>query len=202
MRSTRARWGAALLVMGVILLIGRKIWIEPDQGTSNPPIELLRSALELREDGRLYAPGAEQPFDGLLIENFTQEKRKLEIEIHAGQAHGTSRGWFEDGQIEVQETFVHGVSNGQRTRWYLNGNKRSEVAIIAGVLEGNYLEWDQHGNQIVSMTLRNGQPDGLAEAWHPSGAIKSRTRFENGKQVEQQFFSDGESALNRVGSLL
>ena len=59
-----------------------------------PPVEVLRSDLELREDQRLYEIGSSEPFSGLLIENFSKEVRKLEIEIHDGKAHGTSRGWF------------------------------------------------------------------------------------------------------------
>ena len=40
------------------------------------------------------------------------EQRKLEIEIHDGKAHGHSRGWYDNGQMEVDETFVHGGGHG------------------------------------------------------------------------------------------
>lgn len=38
------------------------------------------------------------------------------------------------------------------------------------------------------MTLQEGHPEGLAEAWHPDGSLKSQTRFENGKIVNREFF--------------
>jgi antitoxin component YwqK of YwqJK toxin-antitoxin module len=34
-----------------------------------------------------------------------------------------SRGWYENGQLEVEEQFVQGTSHGSRTRWYATAKK-------------------------------------------------------------------------------
>lgn len=93
-----------------------------------PPRDVLRSDLDLRENV-LYLHGSKQPFQGVLVEDFSKEARKLAIEIRRGKAGGLSRGWFENGQLEVEETFVGGVSHGLRTRWHANGQKKSEEHI-------------------------------------------------------------------------
>jgi len=158
---------------------------------------MTRSALELREDQRLYVPGAGTTFTGLLVEDFTPEARKLEIEIRNGKAHGRSRGWFENGQIEVEETFVRGVSNGRRTRWYANGRKRAETDIVEGVVEGSHREWHDNGAIAVEMTLKNGLPDGITKTWHPSGAPKSRIEHQAGNIVSRESWPDpGASVSN------
>ena len=151
--------------------------------------ELRRDALELR-DGALFAKGESKPFDGVLFEKFDANTRKLAIEIHHGKADGLSRGWFENGQLEVEEHFAEGMSHGLRTRWHTNGQKRSETQIEHGKLEGRYTEWHDNGQKAIEMTLANGVPEGGAEAWHPSGVRKSHTTFQSGEIVAREFFDD------------
>jgi antitoxin component YwqK of YwqJK toxin-antitoxin module len=178
--------------MAGCFVIALQFWKPVDQPVTNPipPVEVLRSDLELREDKRLYQHGSSEAFSGLLVEDFSREARKLEIEIHDGKAHGSSRGWFENGQIEVEETFIEGVSNGLRTRWYESGQKRSQAKIVDGVIDGSYLEWHDNGTKAVAMSLKKGVADGLAETWHPSGILKSRFEYDDGKVTRRKTWPD------------
>jgi antitoxin component YwqK of YwqJK toxin-antitoxin module len=149
----------------------------------------MRSELELR-DGRLYAKGEAEPFQGKLVENHGPGRRKLEIDISGGKANGLSRGWYDNRQMEVEETFRDGISHGPRTRWHANGKRRSLAQIENGEVVGEFLEWYDNGQLAVRLTLADGQPAGTVEAWYPSGAKKSRTQFEHGRQVSREFFND------------
>ena len=172
---------AALCCLAVVALVA---WITTRPG---PPVrELLRSELDLRE-GVLFARGEAVPFTGVLIERYSADKPKLAIEVKKGKAHGISRGWYDNGQLEVEETFVAGVSHGPRTRWHLNGKKKSEVQIEQGQLAGICTEWHENGQMAVQMKMAKGKPDGMVEAWHPSGELKSRTHFANGEMGKQEF---------------
>ncbi len=42
----------------------------------------------------------------------------------------------------------------------------------------------------MEIALRDGKPDGVVNAWFPSGARKSRITFENGKQTGKEFWKD------------
>ena len=163
-------------------------------GDASPPPRELTLAELVRRDGRLYAPGESTPFDGVLYENFPGSKRKLEIEIRDGRADGRSLGYFENGNLEVEEFFTAGVSHGLRTRWDAEGRKRSEERIEHGKLNGLHLEWHANGAKALAMTLHDNQPEGTAEAWYPDGNLKSRTRFEAGKIVKREFFPAGGQA--------
>jgi antitoxin component YwqK of YwqJK toxin-antitoxin module len=154
--------------------------------------ELTRAELGL-QDGVLYAKGGDTPFNGKLIEDYGQNKRKLEIRIRNGKADGLSCGWFEDGQLETEENFVAGVSHGIRTRWFPNGTKKSEATIVDGQVNGRYVEWYDNGKKAAEAVMVDGKAHGLAESWYPSGKIKSRIQLENGTPTNQQFFEENES---------
>ena len=187
------------LGLGVLLALAAAIalcW----HGSRHPPEDPRHATPTLRQltlaqlvdrDGRLYAPGENTPFDGLLYENFPGSKRKLEIEIHGGRADGRSVGFFENGKLEVEEFFTAGVSHGLRTRWDEQGWKKSQERIEHGKLNGPHLEWHANGSKAVSMTLKDNQAEGLAEAWYPDGSLKSRTHFVGGKIVKREFFPAG-----------
>jgi antitoxin component YwqK of YwqJK toxin-antitoxin module len=188
---TKREWlvlGAAVVtvVAAVVFWPGRPA---PESGVPARSVERTRAELDLR-DGVLYAPDSEEPFNGNLVEDYGREARKLEIEIRNGKAHGRSRGWYEDGTQEVEETFVDGVSNGLRTRWYPNGAKKSEATIVDGKITGRFVRWHDNGQMSAAVTMVDGQPHGLAEGWHPSGNPKSRVQLEHGIPVKKEFFPD------------
>ena len=180
------RWAVGGVALAALLALAlwwpRASVVEPDERT--------RAELELR-DGVLFLPASEIPFSGLLVEKYTGDRPKLAIGIHLGRAHGLSRGWYENGQLEVEETFVRGVSHGRRTRWHANGAKKSQAEIVEGVITGWFTQWHENGTRAAAVPLLDGEPHGLAEAWHPSGALKSRVVFDRGEPAAQEFFPDG-----------
>ncbi len=199
-RRLIVRFAAGAVLAIVAGVVGtRSFWKTPPAEVSPPRFELLRGELELRE-GRLYARGESEAFNGMLVEDYSAGQRKLEIEIREGRANGLSRGWFADGQREVEETFLNGVSHGPRMRWHENGEPKSLAAIENGQVTGEYLEWYDNGQLATKMVVEQGQPVGLVESWHPSGARKSEVRFEHGRQVSQQFFGDSAESSDALVS--
>lgn len=176
------------LLLGIVLgaaTIGIALWKRP---RAEPvQLELTRGELTLRED-RLYAAGQDERFTGKLIENFSPKHRKLEIDLKDGKADGFSRGWYEDGQLEVEEHFAQGISNGMRTRWHGNGTMKSTAQIVKGQMEGPYVEWHENGVKAVEMTMHGGHPDGMVRAWHPNGERMSETTFAGGKIATREFW--------------
>jgi len=57
------------------------------------------------------------PIAGPLVERWTADRRRVEVTIVDGQAHRLARGWCENGQIDVEERWVGGLSHGTGTRW-------------------------------------------------------------------------------------
>lgn len=191
-----------LAAAAVAIVAGTLAWmalLRPARSPGGAPLPRhTRAELEL-QGGVLHLRGRDEPFSGLLVEDYAAGVRKLEIEIHEGKAHGRSRGWHENGKLAVDETFVRGVSHGMRTRWHPNGQRRSVAQIEGGKVVGQFVEWHDNGRKAVEMTLVDGKPDGLASAWHPSGRLRSETEFDRGRQVRRQFWEDAPTPASGAG---
>ena len=150
--------------------------------TRAPAEAAIRSELVLR-DGLLYRPSASRPFSGVLVENWRPAQRRVEVTIAAGRAPGRSRGWYENGQVEVEENFVRGVSDGRRTRWYDTGVKKSSGEIRAGELVGTFREWHPNGTLARETPLEKGVAHGEVKAWDAGGKSLASAQVEHGRKI-------------------
>lgn len=156
---------------------------------NDSPIELTRDRLDLQE-GVLVVKSTGQVFDGVLVEYFPDDTLHSAVEIRSGQAEGLTRGWYESGQIEVEETFVSGVSHGTRKRWHANGQLKSIATIVHGQITGSYREWHDNGQRAAELTIVDGQPQGVSEAWNRSGQLKARAEHQSGQVVSKDYFAN------------
>lgn len=141
--------------------------------TTKPVAVLPRAEVELR-DGLLRLRGRPEPFDGILIENWSGNQRKAEVPVRGGRVNGLTRGWYESGVQEVEEGFQAGVSHGWRTRWHPNGALKSRVWIQHGALVGYFQEWHPNGRLAQITPLRRGQAWGEVTAWAEAGDLRTR----------------------------
>ena len=63
-------------------------------------------------EGRLVRSGETNAFTGWMTETYTNSTLKSRSAISNGLMHGVSEGWYTNGQIQVREHFVEGVSHG------------------------------------------------------------------------------------------
>ena len=171
----------ALVAAGVFF------WPTPSPPPAPVPAELPRAGLTLR-DGRMCPLAGGGPYTGIMFERSAQGKRLTEVPLKEGLIQGVARGWYDSGQLEVEETYLNGVSQGVRRRWHQNGQLKSEATIVAGKLHGPYTEWHDNGKKAAHLTLVEGKPEGLSEAWHPDGSPKAVVVMKEGKPVKQEFF--------------
>jgi antitoxin component YwqK of YwqJK toxin-antitoxin module len=172
---------AALAVLGFCL------FRPPVNHPSVVPGELPRASLVLT-DGRMCLKEGGAPYTGKAFEQTTTGQRLTELPLVEGKIQGVVRGWYDSGQLEVEETFENSVSNGLRKRWHENGQKKNEAMVVNGELHGPYTEWHDDGTIAVRMTMQHGKGDGLCETYHRGGAVKARVTLADGKPVTQEFF--------------
>lgn len=178
----------SLAAVGIACALGAAIWHwSRPAAVIGMPGELRRSELTLT-DGRLFLNGTDQPYTGVIFSQASGGQRLSEIPVRTGIIHGLARGWHDNGQPEVEETFVAGQSHGVRKRWYPNGKLKSETTIVMGELHGTYSEWHENGQRSIRMRMDHGQPHGVCEAWYPEGGQKSRVEQNHGRIVKQEFF--------------
>lgn len=176
-------WRRRLLGIGALVAIALVTWTVRE--ALAPPPEIAHRADLVLRDGALYRRAAAQPFDGLLVEDWRPGQRRTEVTVRAGRAHGLSRGWYENGRLEVQETFVRGVSHGTRTRWFDTGAKKSEVKIRDGQLTGVFREWHPNGRLARETPLKDGVAHGEVRAWDDRGQSTGTALVDHGQRVSQ-----------------
>ncbi len=179
---TKLSWRRFVIGPAVLVAIALAVWLAVEP--SAPVATVRRADVELRE-GVLYRRGEKQAFSGLVIEEWGPAKRRAEVAVHEGRAHGLSQGWYENGQREVEETFVRGVSHGTRTRWYADGARKSQVKIREGQLVGTFREWHPNGQLARETSLQAGVPHGDAKAWDLRGQPVGSAKVEQGKLVQR-----------------
>lgn len=188
-----ASWRRILLPVALLAGLGGIILFVTQQRQPAPPplLEVHRSNLELRT-GRWHLPAQTNGFTGMLLDTYDDGTLKSRSVVSNGLLEGRSEGWHTNGQPQVLEHFIAGVSHGLRTKWYPNGQKLSEVDIANGKLQGRFQRWHENGTLAEDVELSDGKPDGLSRAYYPSGFVKTEVRLSAGEIVEQKTWNDGE----------
>ena len=163
--------------------------VQPD--LANPATHRTNLVLQA---GSWRLSGTTNLFTGLLVDTYEAGSRKSLTPVSNGLLHGVSRGWYTNGQQQVEEHYSAGTSHGLRTKWHLNGQKLSEVTIVDGKLEGTFQRWDERGALTEEIEMKAGQPDGVSRSFYPSGSIKADALLKRGQLVENHQWKDGEKA--------
>lgn len=178
--QNRPAWHPCFAVAVVLAVVAMTVWATRDQRRA--PAVAQRAELDLRE-GVLFRKGEPGPFTGLLVAEWRPGVRRTEVTIRAGRAHGRTRGWFENGRLEVEEHFRHGLSHGLRTRWYPDGAKKSQVTVRDGQLAGVFREWHANGRLARETPLVEGAPHGLVRSWNEHGEPAGTAQVERGRRI-------------------
>jgi antitoxin component YwqK of YwqJK toxin-antitoxin module len=179
---TNLSWRRFVIGTAALIAIALVVWLALEPAA--PLATVGRADIELRE-GVLYRRVDKQPFSGLVIEEWRPGHRRAEVAVREGRAHGLSQGWYENGQREVEEFFVRGVSHGTRTRWYADGVEKSQVKIRDGQLVGVFREWHPNGKLARETSLQGGVPHGDARAWDTQGQPVGSAKVEHGRLVQR-----------------
>ena len=141
--------------------------------------------IKLRPDLLLY--------DGDVVEiYYPSDSIKSRTQMKDDLANGWSQGWYTNGQLQVTEHFVDGVSDGLRTKWHMSGEKKSEAEIVNGQIHGHFRRWYENGQLAEDAAFSKDIPHGLSQAWFEDGSQKAEVTMEHGTVVAQQFWSEGE----------
>jgi antitoxin component YwqK of YwqJK toxin-antitoxin module len=134
-----------------------------------------------------------RPAKSTVVEDlYASGERRSRSEVSNDLLNGLSEGWYTNGQLQVTEHYVDGVSHGLRTKWYASGKKKSEAQIANGQINGTYTRWYEEGGLAEQATFKQGVPDGKSMAYYPSGCLKAEVLMAEGKPAEQTFWKDGE----------
>ena len=162
--------------------------------SSSPEVRPERGLEDLIKIGdQLMDPDTREPFSGWVIDFYPDgEVRRSRSAMDQGKLHGLSLGFAMEGWVEVEETFVRGVSHGLRKRYHAKDTLASEESIVDGLLHGETRKWHPNGKLSEVVPYERGMAHGTAMGWHDDGSLKARVIMEQGQIVEQTFWDAGE----------
>lgn len=192
--ARRRAFNYNVLVLVLATFTGLVVYTFTEDKKRPLPVELERdrSGLQLREN-KLF--DGELPFTGTVIERYPDGVLRSRSSVSNGLLQGLSQGWYTNGQLQVTEHFVAGVSHGLRSKWYPDGAKLSDATIANGKLDGRFQRWHENGTLSEQIDFSDGRPEGVSLAWFPSGSPKARVVTRAGQTIERESWSDGKYGL-------
>ena len=91
----------------------------------------------------------------------------------------------ENGQIDVEERFLGGVSHGTGTRWFFWGEENPRSKSSDGTLTGVFREWHANGRLSRETPLAAGVPHGEAKSWDAAGKLIGTAQVSRGKKISE-----------------
>lgn len=117
---------------------------------------------------------------------------KSRSSVSNGLLQGLSQGWHTNGLLQVEETYVAGISHGLRSKWHPDGRLQSEAPVVGGRVHGFFQRWDEQGALVEEIEMRDDQPEGISRAYHPDGSVRIEVRMKAGRVVTTQSWPVGE----------
>ena len=137
------------------------------------------------------------PFTGTAIEDHSNGKKKLRIDIKAGKAHGLFRQWAKNGKKIYEVKYINGQKSGIETQWYATGAKKSEMNFVNGQADGRYIEWYKNKKKKSEGIFKNGLEEGKHQWWYKTGQLQQQANYKNGLEegLVQNWFLSGQLRL-------
>ena len=150
------------------------------------------ATLEQRPDGLWYVPGKKQPYTGTARKTHLDGTKISEASYRAGQQHGLTRFWYNNGKLRSSFNYIGGQLDGNSTYYYRNGNLQNLTTHRVGVLHGPTIDWWPEGNKSFEENYLNGFPEGKWLSWWPSGKPASEKVYRNRRLVaHREWTKDG-----------
>ncbi len=120
---------------------------------------------------------------------------QLEYEAHYknGKTHGVSKYWFENGQPDMEESHKNDIRNGLTRVWYENGQLQSEISFKDNKIDGVFRKWYENGQPDTEESYKNDQLHGPKKVWHENGQLASKAVYEENQLngIKQTWFNNG-----------
>jgi antitoxin component YwqK of YwqJK toxin-antitoxin module len=98
-----------------------------------------------------------------------------------GNQHGLWRGWYENGNQNVEMNYRNGTPHGPYVQWYDDGKVNSEGEYSAGSRVGKWVDNWPSGKLHTRSQMKEGQYDGLYEEFYEDGTRRLTVPYKAGR---------------------
>ena len=120
---------------------------------------------------------------GIYEEWYPTGKKKLEQEVKEGVAHGVTKEYDEQGLLHKEYNLENGLLEGDYWENYPSGSRKVKKTFVKNSENGIHYEWHPNGYLFWQCPVKDGEFNGLFEAWDSQGNPKGSVFYENGQIV-------------------
>lgn len=130
-----------------------------------------------------------------------------------GNEHGVEMVWEDNGLLNAETHWCHGVHHGPYIRYKFADFSRKESHYMQlrthfdhGKKDGLHEEWYSNGKLKLRSSYSDDKLNGVYEEWHVNGQLKERKEYLSGKLngLHQTWYPDGQDKSRKhyvLGSL-
>lgn len=107
-------------------------------------------------------------------------KVKAEMSFKNGQLDGVSKFYNKNGNIQSEETYIHGERI-EVKEYYENNQISTEMLFKDGKIEGLVKYYYESGALRCTMHYKNGELEGTSKCYYENGNLESEEFYKNGE---------------------
>ena len=130
-----------------------------------------------QEADGLYHDKSGKLFTGTCVEYHPDSVIRATIEVKNGKLDGTTKIYFNDGQLEEIRSFKKGMMHGKWEKWNHENIKIAEAGYMDDKKDGKWYVWDDNGTLRYDMTYQNGEKKGTWLMYDEQGKLISQKEY-------------------------
>jgi len=181
----RVQLRSKLMTGLLVALVGCTVPETPVQQTSTLP---LPEKLLNKDETQLKVVNGLQmenniPFSGSLFTIFPGTSDTMELTGYLeGKEHGAWKKFYPSKKIKEIRYFENGRKTGKYIAWWENGQKQLDYTFVADEYEGSCKEWNDEGGLTKDMNYKKGHEEGRQQCWYDNGKIKANYIIKDGRR--------------------
>lgn len=110
----------------------------------------------------------------------------------------SKKHYHKNGKLKKIENFKDDKLDGLVTEYYESGILWYTAEYKNGLQDGKIVSYDEEGNKAKESHLVKGEYEGSQTEWWPSGEIKAKREYKDGKVISEETFTENNSSDNPI----
>lgn len=112
------------------------------------------------------------------FERFDENDKLVETaEYQNDTLHGIQRLYYPNGQVDMEQSFDHGINHGPYKKYFENGTLQITYNYVNGAIEGESIRYYPNGKVMEVVTLVHSEENGPFKEYYDTGVLKAEGNY-------------------------
>lgn len=113
------------------------------------------------------------------VENYFEDSLAVK-DLEGSLLNGAAIGYYENGNPQIQASFLDGIPDGEFITFYENGNIEYEISFVNGIPNGEQKIYYESGQLQSRVLVINGKVNGILETFDEEGFLEQQGEYVDG----------------------